>query len=111
MKKIISIILSFAMCFSLSAPVSAAEQIKTLPAVIYVSESVRLEVTEIKENNTATRASEQTQTSFLSKQYVDDELVQIVEGEYGGKYLTVTNYKDGLVSSTEIIPVSRRIVC
>lgn len=111
MKKIISLLLSFAMIFTLTIPTFAAsdksfadgQQEKT---TIQLSAGSYIEITLLTNNRT--RASNDSE-SFLIKEFIHNELTHTVEGSFGGSQLICTNYEDGRMVNQKIINVSDRV--
>jgi len=111
MKKIISLLLSFVMIFTMSIPTFAAsnevtENENQEKTVVQLSDGNYMEIT--SEINNSTRASGD-RGSFFIKEFVNDELIHTVEGTYGGSQLICTDYENGQEVNQKIINIADRV--
>lgn len=123
MNRIFSFLIAAVMLFTTFGTASAAalpdgsEDSMNTVETFQVSDTVQLEMrfstqpgAQAAENvQSAQSADTDSGSPFEIKQIENGEVVQIVSGTVGGEYLTVTNYKDGLVTSVESIRVADRV--
>lgn len=112
MKKIISLLLSFVMLFTLLTPALAASNDMSLATTnqeqitIPLQNGGRMEI--ISSSNKNTRSLNDC-NSFLIKEYVNNELTHTVQGTVGGDQLICTDYEDGLMTNQKIIYIADRV--
>ena len=106
MKKLLSVVLSVIVIFSLSVPSLAAGPTTEETYLLDIGDgaSIELEIYSHVDSNTTWR-------SFRSIQYYNGEIVQAIDGVIGEEQLRITNYENGVVASNSTANVSERIKC
>lgn len=111
MKKIISMLLSFMMIFTLTIPtfaasyesIEAGQQEKT---TIELSDDSYMEI--ISSINSETRSAN-GKDSFLIKEFTNNELTHTVEGSYGGEQLLCSDYENGQKVNQKTINIADKV--
>lgn len=122
MKRIISLLLSFAMLFTLLTPALAASNDTSLAAARQERTTVslsndsrsRMEIISPLNNDTRTFSSQNTNElnndgSFLIEEYVNDELTHTVQGSYGGSQIVCIDYENGVMTNQKVINIADRV--
>lgn len=120
MKKIISLLLSFVMIFTLLTPAFAASSDTSLPTIqqnqttISLSNNSRIEFVSPLTDDINTYSNNSTNElnngrSFLIKEFINDELTHTVQGTFGGNELICIDYENGLITNQKIINIADRI--
>lgn len=110
MKKIISLLLSIVMIFTMSISTFAASNEtvadqKQNKTTIQLAAGNYMEI--ITEMNNHTRVF--NDEGFFISEYINNELTHTVEGTFGGSQLLCTDYKGGQAVSQKIINVADRV--